>query len=242
MQFPQNQTCFQSNPSVTGWCYSGCGQLMPIVPGSSPALQVWNGQNFVVSDGSSNNPIFLPNLQANSGIPTAVVGSNNSGQLFFYPYAVPTSVSNLAGGAAGDIPWQSATSVTNFVSAGNVNEVLVSGGAGSPSWIAPSNIPEVITNQGGTTYTLQSSDIGTLIKLSASASISLVVPNNSSVQFQVGQRIDLLASGTGQVTVSGAAGVTVNSSYGLKLRTQYSPASLLCLGINQWVLMGDTTP
>ena len=242
MQYQPNPTCCGPNPSVTGWCYSGCGQLMPIVPGSSPALQVWNGQNFVVSDGSSNNPIFLPNLQANSGIPTAVVGSNNSGQLFFYPYAVPTSVSNLAGGAAGDIPWQSATSVTNFVSAGNVNEVLVSGGAGSPSWIAPSNIPEVITNQGGTTYTLQSSDIGTLIKLSASASISLVVPNNSSVQFQVGQRIDLLASGTGQVTVSGAAGVTVNSSYGLKLRTQYSPASLLCLGINQWVLMGDTTP
>jgi len=63
MQYQQNQTCCQPNYSVTGWCYSGCGQLMPIVPGSNPAIQIWNGQNFIVADGSTTNPINLPFLQ-----------------------------------------------------------------------------------------------------------------------------------------------------------------------------------
>ena len=86
MQFPQNQTCFQSNPSVTGWCYSGCGQLLPVVPGSNPALQIWNGQNFLVADGSSNNPIFLPNLQqtTRSNI-QFVIGVTATGTLALVP-------------------------------------------------------------------------------------------------------------------------------------------------------------
>jgi hypothetical protein len=36
---------------------------MPIVPGSNPAIQIWNGQNFIVADGSTTNPINLPFLQ-----------------------------------------------------------------------------------------------------------------------------------------------------------------------------------
>jgi hypothetical protein len=62
MQYPVNSTCcgpYDQN----GFCYTGCGQTMPIVPGSNPALNYWNGQNFIVSDGSVINPIKLPNLQ-----------------------------------------------------------------------------------------------------------------------------------------------------------------------------------
>jgi len=296
MQYQQNQTCCQPNYSVTGWCYSGCGQLMPIVPGSNPALQIWNGQNFIVADGSSNNPIFLPALQTNAGTPNHVVGANNAGQLFFYPYAIPTTVQNLAGGAAGNIPWQSAPSVTNFVPAGDVNEVLISGGAGSPSWTPQSliisggfsgsltgdvtgtqsstsvvkvngsfipvsttvvgtnssgqfvdatsvvwSIPEQINSTSSTSYTLQLNDAGKIVSFSSTSTVSVIVPNSSTVSFQTGMRVDLLAFGTGQVTVSGASGVTVNSSFGLNLRTQFSPASLLYMGANIWVLMGDTT-
>jgi hypothetical protein len=88
MQFPSNQSCCSSNPSVTGWGYCGCGSQYPIVPGSNPALQTWNGQNFVVADGSSQNPISLPFLQVNGSAASFFLGANNNGQLSFYPVFV----------------------------------------------------------------------------------------------------------------------------------------------------------
>jgi len=66
MQYPQNQSCCGSNPVLNGWSYCGCGNQYPVVPGTNPALQTWNGQNFVVADGSNTNPISLPNLQQTS--------------------------------------------------------------------------------------------------------------------------------------------------------------------------------
>jgi hypothetical protein len=48
-----------------------------------------------------------------------------------------------------------------------------------------------------------------------------------------------LALNTGQVTIS-ASSVTINATPGLKLRTQYSAATLLCLATDTYVLIGDT--
>jgi hypothetical protein len=82
MQYQTNQTC--CNNTASG-CYTGCGQTMPIVPGSNPALQTWNGQNFVVADGSIQTPIYLPNLQKSESIASYVVGSDLYGKISYYP-------------------------------------------------------------------------------------------------------------------------------------------------------------
>lgn len=84
MQYPQNQSCCGSNASVNGWSYCGCGNQYPVVPGTNPALQTWNGQNFVVADGSAQNPINLPFLQINQSSASFFLGANNNGQLSFY--------------------------------------------------------------------------------------------------------------------------------------------------------------
>ena len=52
-----------------------------------------------------------------------------------------------------------------------------------------------------------------------------------------GARIDLLQVGAGQVTVGGTA--TINGTPTLKLRTQYSAATLICVASNSYVLVGD---
>ena len=59
---------------------------MPIVPGTNPALQTWNGQNFIVADGSNINPISLPFLQqtTKSNI-QFVVGITAQGTLVLVP-------------------------------------------------------------------------------------------------------------------------------------------------------------
>ena len=51
-----------------------------------------------------------------------------------------------------------------------------------------------------------------------------------------------MQTGVGQVTVVGAtspSAVTVNSSIGLKLRAQWSSATLIKRAADLWVLVGD---
>ena len=59
------------------------------------------------------------------------------------------------------------------------------------------------------------------------------------MSYNIGTKVDLLALGAGQVTVVAASGATVNATPGLKLRDQYSAASLIKYGTNTWALVGD---
>ena len=71
-----------------------------------------------------------------------------------------------------------------------------------------------------------------------SSSSNLDITVNGSLDLSVGQRIDLLRLGTGEVTVV-ADSATVNGTPGLKLRAQYSAATLLCVAADSYVLLGD---
>ena len=104
---------------------------------------------------------------------------------------------------------------------------------------AKAGFRSTLNAQTGTTYTLQLTDLAKLVTLDNAGAITLTVPLESSVAFAIGDRIDLLQKGTGQVTVAGAGGVTVNSTPGLKLRARWSSATLIKLDTNTWVLIGD---
>ena len=91
----------------------------------------------------------------------------------------------------------------------------------------------------GTTYTLVLADAnGKLVTLSDAAAIALTVPTNASVAFPIGTVISLCQIGAGQVTISGA-GVTLRAPSGLKLRVQWSMATLVKIGTDEWVVSGD---
>lgn len=97
-----------------------------------------------------------------------------------------------------------------------------------------------LNTQTGTSYTLVAGDAGDLVTLTNSSAITLTVPTNASVPFAVGSQITIIQSGSGNVTVVGDTGVVVSSADGdLKLRTQWSAATLIKTGTNTWVLIGD---
>ena len=98
-----------------------------------------------------------------------------------------------------------------------------------------------INAQTGTTYTTVLLDNNKVVTLDNASAIALTVPLNSSVAYPTGAQVHLYNKGAGQVTVVGDTGVTVNASSGLKLRAQYSVATLIKLDTNSWVLIGDTT-
>ena len=101
------------------------------------------------------------------------------------------------------------------------------------------NLDLTINAQTGTTYTLVASDKNKLVTLSNASSITLTVPTNASVAYSTGSIINIQQIGAGQVTVAGAGGVTVTSTPGLKLRAQYSAASLIKTATDSWTLIGD---
>lgn len=95
--------------------------------------------------------------------------------------------------------------------------------------------------QTGTTYTLVLSDQQDKILTCSNASaITLTIPPNSSVAFDVGRSIPLMQKGAGQVTVSPGAGVTINSPNSFtKTRVQYSTVIATKLATDTWYLAGD---
>jgi hypothetical protein len=67
-----------------------------------------------------------------------------------------TTSTNLAGGVAGAIPWQSAASTTGFTAAGTTGQVLTSAGTGTPTWTTPTSYATVTddTTTNSTRYPL----------------------------------------------------------------------------------------
>jgi hypothetical protein len=95
-----------------------------------------------------------------------------------------------------------------------------------------------ITEQVGP-YTLQLSDQETLIKMNVSYAHNITVPNNDVVAFAIGTKIDIVQAGTGQTTVAGSAGVNIFSTPSANLRAQWSAGSIIKIGTNDWLFIGD---
>jgi len=107
--------------------------------GTYPTLMGWNGSNTYgvrvdsarVSDSTSGS--------------SASCSGNAS------------SATNLAGGSAGNIPYQSGSGATAFVGNGTSGQVLQSNAAGAPSWVTFSGGATLNTSPSGTLYPTMSS-------------------------------------------------------------------------------------
>jgi hypothetical protein len=104
-------------------------------------------------------------------------------------------------------------------------------------------VPSITTIAAKTdSYTLSNlNERDTIVEISKGSATTLTIPTNSSVAYPVGTTLDIIQTGSGQVTIAGAGGVTVNATPGLKLRTQWSSATLLKRAENTWLVYGDLT-
>jgi hypothetical protein len=104
-------------------------------------------------------------------------------------------------------------------------------------------VPSITTISPKTdSYTLSSlTERDTIVEVGKATAATLTIPTNASVAYPVGTTIDIIQTGAGQVTIAGAGGVTVNGTPGLKLRTQWSSATLLKRAENTWLVYGDLT-
>jgi hypothetical protein len=91
------------------------------------------------------------------------------------------------------------------------------------------------------TFTLALVDENCTMQCNKGTAMDVEIPG-SGVAFATGAVVTLMQYGAGQVTVKPATGSSVNlrSSNGLKLRSQYSMATLVKISDTEWVLTGDT--
>jgi hypothetical protein len=89
-------------------------------------------------------------------------------------------------------------------------------------------------NAQSSNYTLTTSDSGRLIEMSGGGTLTIT----DSSAFPVGFTCDVLQTTTSQVTIAGTS-FTPNATPGLKLRTQWSSATLIKRALDSWVVLGD---
>jgi hypothetical protein len=124
-----------------------------------------------------------------------------------------------------------------------LNNLTAAGVVFSDGTQTKQGVPSITTISAKTdSYTLSNlNERDTIVEINKSTATTLTIPTNASVAYPVGTTLDIIQTGTGQVTIAGAGGVTVNATPGLKLRTQWSSATLLKRAENTWLVYGDLT-
>lgn len=91
----------------------------------------------------------------------------------------------------------------------------------------------------GTSYALNASDAGALVRTTNASAVTITVPSNATVAYAPRTAITIVQYGAGTVTIQGASGVTVNSLYGYTdLLDQYAIATLVRIAADEWLLYG----
>lgn len=88
------------------------------------------------------------------------------------------------------------------------------------------------------TDTPTSTDNGKLVTIDTTSG-AVTITINTSLGLSVGERIDFVWIGAATSVTFSASSVTLNATPGLKLRARYSSATLVCIGTNSYVLIGD---
>ena len=185
---------------------------------ASPSNTTANGAGIIVPDGAANKSFTWSSssLAWSSSEDLNLV----SGKVLKIDGTEVLSATNYTG--------QAATVAANSVTATTLQEGVPRAGFRSQ-----------LNAQTGTSYTLQLTDLAKLVTMDNGYAMTLTVPLNSSVSFQIGDRIDILRKGSGELTIDYAVGVVINGTPGLKLRAQWSSATLVKLDTDTWVALGD---
>lgn len=191
---------------------------------------------------STYAPIASPTFTGVPAAPTASNGTNTTqiATTAFVQNALATFVTlpSQTGNSGKYLTTNGTTASWNNIAQADVTG-LVAALAALPSTYAPLNL--TINTQATASYTLVIGDSNKQVEMNSASANSLLIPTDASVAFPVGTTILVVQLGIGQTTIAAVTPgtTTVNGTPGLKLRTQYSTATLVKRAANNWLVSGD---
>ena len=194
----------------------------------------------------------LPSQTGNAGKFLTTNGSADSWGTLPVAYSLPSQTSNTGKFLTTDGTVESWGTVPAGFSAPTIGSTSIGSGATVTS-IAGLTLTDPIITQPQSTptfasnaYTLVAADAGKLLLASNSTTAGTVfIPTDATYAFPVGTQIIILATNTGQLTVTptttatttlNSAGATANAP---KIRARYSSISLFKSAANTWYAVGD---
>jgi len=111
--------------------------------------------------------------------------------------------------------------------------ITQSGGGGGGSGDTEMN------NQTGTTYTTVLADSGKMITLSNAASITVTIPQNATVAYPIGTKLNFMQLAAGSVTIQTSDSLAVQADFTAVLNGQYGVGTALKITSTTWVLFGN---
>lgn len=100
--------------------------------------------------------------------------------------------------------------------------------------------PFAIITDATTARTLGLTDAKSHIRCTSASAVAVTVPPQVSVPWVAGTEIRIERAGAGSLTIVAGAGVTLRSPRTLVASAQYSVVTLKRIGLNEWVVSGDT--
>lgn len=252
IDFPSNAQSGDLHVSAgKTWTYNGSGWVLVTIPSAMFTAGAVAGSSLtedtVPLNRLLNNDAGKIIMYNSSGVATATATSGDismtSSGVFSLEADVVTN-NHIANGAEIDPAKIAGTAVVltdqAVITSYMIEDgTIVDGDISSSAAIGRNKLAEPLTNAQAANYTLVLADRNKIIEMNVSTANTLTVPPNSTVSFAVGTQITVIQTGAGQTTVTAGAGVTINATPGLKMRAQWSGATLIKRATDTWVLIGD---
>ena len=128
--------------------------------------------------------------------------------------------------------------LSSITSVGTLTGLVVSGESNLQSIQVVGNVVyHIAKNVQASNYTLVTADDGRIVEMGGGGTLTVPVDGGTFI-VPVGSIITILQTTSSQVTIAGGGSV-VNGTPGLKLRAQWSSATLVKRDANTWVALGD---
>ena len=175
---------------------------------------------------------------------TPLPGTGMAGDIYLVPAAAAQNPNAVAlwDGAPGAEDWVYLTPQEGWQIwiADEARHVRFTGGA----WIEVPRPGIVrIRTLTATSHTLEAIDLGSILETTGSSAVTVTIPPEASVPFEIGALVNVTQVGAGIATIAAAAGVSLNGVTGgsVALDGQWSGAALVKRGADAWVIQGALT-
>ena len=191
------QLPYQTAPGRTGFSNSGTTGQVLLSGGIGSPTWISTGSLYVgyaFSAGSSSNIVggVIGQIHIQSGVgTTAFISTGTYGQILVAGLNTATwkdatgllvgNATNLDGGSAGRVVYQSGVGLTSFTNSGTVGQVFISGGIGSPTWLSTGSLYVGYAFSAGSSSNIVGGAAGS-IPLQSSPGVTSYIPIGSTGQ------------------------------------------------------------